>query len=201
MSLRVAPLTGVGIAPALPALARLRIAVFRDWPYLYDGSLAYEEKYLAKLTAARGAIVVAAYHGEEIVGCATAAPMAEVEGELAQPFRARGMDISRVFYCGESVLLPAYRGRGLGHAFFDHREAQARRLGSGPPDAFTHIAFCAVMRPQDHPLRPEDYVPLDSFWGKRGYAKADGLVCRFAWKDIDQPAETEKPMQFWMRAL
>jgi GNAT superfamily N-acetyltransferase len=196
MTLRIERLTGTDIASALPALARLRIAVFRAWPYLYDGTLDYEEKYLAKLAAAKGAIVVAAYDGEEIVGCATAAPMAEVEEEFAAPFRAHGYDIARIFYCGESVLLPAYRGRGLGHAFFDHREARARALGG-----FTHITFCAVIRPADHPLRPKDYVPLDAFWGKRGYAKVEGLVGHFTWKDIDQPGETEKAMQFWMKAL
>jgi GNAT superfamily N-acetyltransferase len=196
MTIRMAPLTGTSIGPALPALARLRIAVFRDWPYLYDGSLAYEEKYLARLAAAEGAIVVAAYDGEDIVGCATGAPMTEVELQFAEPFRQRGTDIARIFYCGESVLLAAWRGRGLGHAFFDHREEQARRLGR-----FTHVAFCAVVRPESHPLRPRDYVPLDGFWAKRGYAKAAGLMGRFTWKDIDQPAATEKPMQFWMRAL
>jgi GNAT superfamily N-acetyltransferase len=196
MTVRVAPLTGKSMAGALDALARLRIAVFRDWPYLYDGTLKYEQTYLAKLAAARGAVIVAAYDGENIVGCATGAPMAEAEAEVSAPFAARGYDIGRIFYCGESVLLRAYRGRGLGHAFFDHREAQARALGG-----FTHAAFCAVVRPEDHPLRPKDYVPLDAFWQKRGYAKADGLVTRFAWKDIDRSGETEKPMQFWMRAL
>ena len=196
MTVRVAPLTGKSMAGALDALARLRIAVFRDWPYLYDGTLEYEQTYLAKLAAARGAVIVAAYDGETIVGCATGAPMAEAEAEVSAPFAARGYDIGRIFYCGESVLLRAYRGRGLGHAFFDHREAQARALGG-----FTHAAFCAVVRPEDHPLRPKDYVPLDAFWQKRGYAKADGLVTRFAWKDIDRSGETEKPMQFWMRAL
>jgi GNAT superfamily N-acetyltransferase len=196
MTLRLAPLTGEDLAQGLPAVARLRIAVFRDWPYLYDGTLAYEEKYLAKLAAARGAVIVAAYDAEAIVGCATAAPLSEVEGEFAEPFRARGFDIARIFYCGESVLLPQYRGRGVGHAFFEHREAQARALGG-----FAHSAFCAVVRPDDHPLRPQGYVPLDAFWGKRGYAKAEGLIGRFAWKDVDQPAETEKPMQFWMKTL
>jgi len=196
MTVRVAPLTGRDLAQGLPAVARLRIRVFRDWPYLYDGSLAYEEKYLSKLVSAEGAIIVAVLDGERIVGCATAAPLAEVEDEFAEPFRALGRDIARLFYCGESVLLPEYRGRGLGHAFFDHREAQARALGG-----FTHAAFCAVVRPQDHPLRPKDYVPLDAFWRKRGYAIAVGVVGRFSWKDIDQPAETEKPMQFWMKAL
>ena len=196
MTVRVASLTGKDLVPALPALARLRIAVFGDWPYLYDGSLDYEETYLAKLAVADGAVIIAACDGEAIVGCATAAPLAQVEDDFAEPFRARGLDIARLFYCGESVLLPAYRGRGLGHAFFDHREAQARALGG-----FTHATFCAVVRPQDHPLRPKDYRPLDAFWARRGYARVDGLVCRFAWKDIDQPAETEKTMQFWMRAL
>jgi GNAT superfamily N-acetyltransferase len=196
MTVRVVPLTGKDTGPALDTLARLRIAVFRDWPYLYDGTLAYEQMYLAKLAAAQGAVIVAVYDGDSIVGCATGAPMAEVEAGFAAPFKARGFDIGRIFYCGESVLLPAYRGRGLGHAFFDHREAQARALGG-----FTHVAFCAVVRPDDHPLRPQDYVPLDAFWSKRGYAKADGLVARFAWKDIGEPVETEKPMQFWMRAL
>jgi GNAT superfamily N-acetyltransferase len=196
MTVRVVPLTGTSTSSALDALARLRIAVFRDWPYLYDGTIDYERKYLAKLAAAPGAVIVAAHDGDTIVGCATGAPMAEMEAEFAEPFRARRSDIGRIFYCGESVLLPDWRGRGLGHAFFDHREAHARALGG-----FTHVAFCAVVRPSDHPLRPQGYVPLDAFWTKRGYARAEGLVAHFAWKDVDQPNETEKPMQFWMRAL
>ena len=63
MTVRVAPLTGKSMAGALDALARLRIAVFRDWPYLYDGTLEYEQKYLAKLAAARGAVIVAPPRG------------------------------------------------------------------------------------------------------------------------------------------
>ena len=58
--------------------------------------------------------------------------------------------------------------------FFDRREAQARSLGR-----FTHSAFCAVVRPPDHPLRPKDYVPLDAFWGRRGYDRADGMTAHF----------------------
>ena len=43
MSLRVALLTGTALGQVLPDLARLRITVFRDWPYLYEGTLAYEQ--------------------------------------------------------------------------------------------------------------------------------------------------------------
>ena len=44
MTISVRPLTGRDLAAALPAVARLWISVFRARPYLYDGSLACEEK-------------------------------------------------------------------------------------------------------------------------------------------------------------
>jgi hypothetical protein len=43
MTVRVEPLVGAALARGLPALARLRIAVFRSWPYLYDGTLEHEQ--------------------------------------------------------------------------------------------------------------------------------------------------------------
>lgn len=196
MAIEVTSLTGDDIKTVLPDLARLRMIVFRDWPYLYEGTLEYEEKYLAKFAAAKGAVCVIARDGLNAVGASTGAPMIEHADEFGEPFRKAGYDITKIFYCGESVLLKSHRGHGLGHAFFDHREAQARRLGG-----FTHSTFCRVVRPDDHPLKPKDYVPLDGFWRKRGYAPVDGIVATYNWQDIDQPEETVHRMQFWMKAL
>ena len=196
MTLRIDSLTGAAMRAAIPELARLRVAVFRDWPYLYDGTIDYESAYLRRFGASDDAVVIAAYDGDAVVGVATGAPLRDHAEAFGKAFVARGFDIDRIFYCGESVLLPAYRGRGLGHAFFDGRETHARTLGR-----FTHVTFCGVVRPEDHPLKPAAYRPFDTFWTKRGYEKADGLTTTFAWKDIDQPSETEKPMQFWMKAL
>lgn len=195
MSLTIATLEGTGTRAALDDVARLRIAVFRDFPYLYDGSLDYERRYLARFAAARGAVIVTVSDGGRIVGAATGCPLAAEHEGFTAPFVAAGLDVSRIFYCAESVLLPDYRGRGMGHAFFDHREAQARRLG------MTMCAFCAVIRPDDHPLRPAGYRPLDGFWEKRGYRRAEGLVARFAWTDIGETSESEKQLQVWMRKL
>ncbi len=196
MSLTVEPLTGAALASALPDLARLRITVFRDWPYLYDGTLAYEQAYMDKFSKSEGAVIVVARDGKRIVGAATGSPMTGHADEFAEALRQRGLDIAHIFYCGESVLLREYRGHGVGKAFFEHREAQARRLGG-----FTHATFCAVVRPDDHPMKPKDYVPLDAFWRRRGYEKADGLVGSFSWLDVGETAKTSKPMQFWMKAL
>ena len=43
---QVRVLCGADIAPYRDAVAALRIKVFRDFPYLYDGDLDFEAKYL-----------------------------------------------------------------------------------------------------------------------------------------------------------
>ena len=193
MSIVVRPLTGAQILAASNDLAALRLTVFSEWPYLYDGDRAYEEEYLRDFMEAPEGILVVACDGDRIVGAATASSMSGQKAEFRAPFEARGFDVSRLFYFGESVLLAEYRGQGIGHAFFDHREAQARRCGA------TAATFAAVVRPEDHPDRPAGYVPLDAFWHKRGYAPVEGLVTRFDWKDHGEAAETPKAMQYWMR--
>lgn len=195
MSIRVEPLTGEALKAALPDLARLRIAVFRAWPYLYEGDQAYEEKYVATYAASPGAVVVGAFDGDRVIGAATAAPMEDHAAEFAEPFRARGHKLEEILYCGESVLLPEYRGRGIGHAFFDRREAQGRALGR------RLSCFSAVVRDPGDPRRPADYAPLDPFWRKRGYAPLDGVRASYRWREIGAAEETDHAMQFWARAL
>lgn len=193
MDVVVRPLTGSEISGALDDLARLRIAVFAAFPYLYDGEAAYEAEYISEYAAAPDAVLVAAFDGRRIVGAATAAPMMHQKAEFRLPFEARGLDVSKVFYFGESVLLPQYRGAGVGHAFFDQREAQARACGANA------ACFAAVVHEADHPARPADYVPLDGFWAKRGYAVVPGLVTTLGWKEHGEEAESVKTMQYWLK--
>ena len=44
--LQILEVHGPDLQPHLDGLGRLRIAVFRDYPYLYDGTLEYEREYL-----------------------------------------------------------------------------------------------------------------------------------------------------------
>ena len=193
--MRVETLTGAALDAALDEVAKLRIAVFRDWPYLYDGDLAYERRYLQSYRASPGAVLVGAFDGERLVGAATGTPMEDHADDFAAAFAGTGLDLGTIFYCAESVLLPEYRGRGVGHRFFDLREAHARGLGRA------RSAFCGVVRPADHPLRPAGAAPLDPFWRKRGYAPLEGTVATFRWKDIDRTEETAHPLQFWIGDL
>ena len=185
---------GTAVTPHIADLARLRTEVFRAFPYLYEGSEDYEATYLATYAQSPESLFVLAIDGERIVGASAGVPMTDTAEVFQAPFVNAGIDPGKVFYFGESVLLSTYRGRGLGVRFFEEREAYARRLGR-----FDWYAFCAVERPKDHPLRPANYVPLDAFWGKRGYKHRADLRTMLAWQDIGEEYEAEKPMSFWLK--
>jgi len=177
----------------LPALARLRINVFRDFPYLYAGSLDYEQRYLTTYLAADGAALIIAKAGEKIIGASTCLPLASETPNIQKPFLKNGMDVTSIMYFGESVLEPAYRGQGIGVKFFKAREAHAKN--------FSLATFCAVNRPPDHPARPTDYAPLDKFWQKRGFEKQVHLTCEMEWTDIGHTTQTTKTLTFWTKTL
>lgn len=186
--------SGNALQPFIPELARLRIEVFRDFPYLYDGDLAYEEKYLQTYINCPESVIVLAFDDDKIIGASTAIPLKYETEDVQRPFIVQGYNVEDVFYCGESVLNKHYRGLGIGVKFFEQREAHAADLGG-----FKHICFCCVERPIDHPRRPADYVPLDQFWNKRGFFKHPELKTTYSWKDLDDTVETPKPMTFWLK--
>ncbi|MCH8499772.1 MAG: GNAT family N-acetyltransferase [Marinobacter sp.] len=188
-------ITGKEISPYLDKIAALRMRVFRDFPYLYEGSASYEQRYLATYARSPGSLFVLALDRDRVVGAATGIPMADETPEFRAPFEQADWDPDTIFYFGESVLLPAYRGQGIGVAFFDHREAHARAKG------FRYTVFCAVVRDTDHPARPHDYKPLDDFWRNRGYARMPGLQTHYSWTDVGAQQPSPKLMQFWAKGL
>ena len=192
----IACVRGPDIGPYLDDVAHLRIGVFRDYPYLYDGDPAYEARYLRTYTRTADSLFVLAIDGDRVVGASTCLPLAQEEAAFQQPFLERGMAVEDVFYCGESVLLPEYRGHGIGHRFFDEREAHARRLGG-----FRWMAFAAVDRPADDARRPAGVRSNDTFWEARGYRRQPGMTMHLAWKEIGEAEESRKPLTFWLRSL
>lgn len=189
-------LAGPALVPYIEAVAALRIAVFRDWPYLYDGDLDYEKHYLATYAASSGSVFVLAIEDGRVVGASTGVPLADETAAMRQPFFARGIPLADVFYFGESVLLQAWRGYGIGHRFFDERERHARKLGG-----FAMTAFCAVERDVDDPRRPLDHRANDVFWGKRGYRRQDDMFCSIDWRELGDARSTPHRLRFWLRPL
>lgn len=181
------------IVAYLDDLAQLRISVFREYPYLYDGSLAYEKEYLQTFVNAKNGIVVAAFDGDKVVGISTGLPLAQEPAVVIGQWTTE--DVASIYYFSESVLAKDYRGQGIGVQFFLARETWARKLG------FKKAVFCGVVRPDDHPLKPASYLPLDQFWQKRGFAKKEGYFAKMSWLDRGEEEETTKALQYWWKAL
>ena len=152
------------------------MTVFRDWPYLYDGTAENEASYLAapcRLPARRAGGGARRGGGGRLLDLRAARSTRTTDVVIVRSGRAAGTRRG-FFYFGESVLLPAYRGQGIGVAFFPLRG------GSGTPALWSDCdfaTFCAVQRPADHPLRPAGAVPLDAFWRKRGFVPYPDLTC------------------------
>ncbi len=196
MELNFKTYRGTEIASVFEPLGKLRIAVFKDWPYLYEGSLDYEVSYLRTYANSPRSFLFAALDGDEMIGATTCIPLSDETADVQEPFLLANLDVSTIFYFGESVLLPQYRGQGLGHRFFNEREAHARSFGN-----YKFTCFCGVVRPAEHPARPEGYRPLDEFWRGRGYLPKSELQSQFEWLDIGADAPTKKPMLYWLKPV
>lgn len=186
--------SGPGVAGHLGDAANLRISVFREFPYLYEGDVAAEREYLAGYAGCPGSVFVLAEAEGTVVGVSTGLPLVAADPAFRRPFETAGKNPAEWFYLGESVLAWEWRGRGIGHRFFDEREAHARSLG------FARICFCAVERSTDHPLKPPGYRSNDAFWSRRGYVEQPGLKARFAWRQVDSAgSEVMNELVFWIR--
>lgn len=195
MTIRFLQLNDSSIIPYLEKIGALRLRVFREYPYLYEGTLEDEYDYLKTYTTAETSLVSLAMDGETVVGVTTCLKLCEADQGFKSVFEKAHYKTDEICYLGESILLPKYRGKGIGKLFFQHREKHARTLGC-------HMAaFCAVDRAENHPLRPPKYRELDGFWQNQGYKKHPELQATFSWKEVHSPLKTPKTLTFWTKQL
>lgn len=187
---------GSDIKEYIEDIARLRITVFKEFPYLYDGDLEYEEDYLSVYLSSKRSLIILVYDNDLCIGASTCIPMEDEKLAFQEPLMAEGFDISKVFYFGESIILKEYRGQKIGQKFFNLREKHSKEQIKG----LEYIVFCSVSREEYHPLRPASYRSLNQFWNRIGYKELDNLAVSFAWKDIDKSEEDFKVMKFWGRS-
>lgn len=181
----------------LDDLAELRIEVFREYPYLYDGNIDYERKYLGRYFSSKNSFLHLARHDGELIGATTAIPLIDEDPMVKDAFgNFKDYPLDSVFYFGESLVRAAYRGNKLGERFFNEREAFAIRF---PSIRFT--TFCAVIRDPNDPRKPAGYRSPESLWRRRGYSAVENLKTHFEWKELGEKQMGKREMQFWLRPL
>lgn len=195
-NIKILSFTGSEVKDLIPQIARLRIEVFREYPFLYVGDFEYEKRYLQKFIAMKDAIVVGAFDKDELIGLSTGFPFIYEAENLKKVLIAADRNPEEYFCFGESVLRKSYRGLGIGKAFFDQREAHVKRLNQ-----YRYICFYTSLRPANDPKRPPDYRPLAPFWNSRGYAEHPELIGAVSWQEIGEAEETPKKMVFWIKQI
>jgi GNAT superfamily N-acetyltransferase len=194
--IHVRSFTGSGLKLYLHSVAKLRMEVFREYPYFEEPDPDRETQYLRKLSSSKESIGVLIFDNTTLVGASLGHPLSIEEASLHRPFKERQLNVESYFFFGDSALLRAYRGRGIGHHFFDAREAQVAHHKK-----FKHICFCVPDCPENDPQKPKDYIPLHDFWRKRGYVQHPDMKCTLSWKGIGEAHSTEKQMNYWIKDL
>jgi GNAT superfamily N-acetyltransferase len=194
--IKVRSFTGSGIKIYIPTLAKLRLEILKEYPFLCVGNFEEEKKNLRRLSQSKEAIIVLVFDGPKIVGMSTGLPMDEEPTALKKLLIEHDHRPADYYHFGEALLLKPYRGRGIGHHFFDLREAHVKHLKK-----YRHIALSTVVRPNDHPKRSRDYLEIENLWRKRGYVEQQRFKKEAAWPDIGETRSSKKEIALWVKDL
>lgn len=174
-------------------LANLNLTIFREYPYLYSGRLEDELRSLSHY-ADHGSVLVALDCGT-IVGAITGMPLDQESLDFTQALRGVGRDPVQYYYIGEIMVQAPYRGSGLGTGMLERFEQQIRQAAS-----FTHACCVTVVRPDNHPLRPTGFRPMEPFCYRQGYLPVQGAVAEVVWQQIDGTTPRNR-LQYWEKPL
>ena len=182
---------GSEIEKHVDQLGRFRIEIFREYPYLYDGSIEYERAYLGRYSRNPESLLLILQDARGIIGACTGTPLNGEDNDFQNAFVGENKDA--IYYIGEVVLRADSRGQGLGSRLL------STALSLINLKRFRIISLCTVDRGLNHPRRPGNYCPPDYLWEKYGFVKSNNLLAYLAWKDIGHEAETQKPMNIWLK--
>lgn len=110
-------------------------------------------------------------------------------------FAGTTFPLDEVYYVGELLFCPAYRNGGLGKKLLTQLELHILSLGR-----YRTLTCATVERPDDHPMRPRDYIPISRFLARIGFTMLTGVTTTFSWRETDGEIRNH-PMQFWIKNL
>lgn len=188
-------LTGAAIAEVLDELATLRLTIFEEYPYLYRGRREDELAYLRGYAAAPEACALLTRAGDAVIGALTGMPLLQEDAPLRDAFAGSTFNLEDIYYVGELLFFPAWRNAGLGQSLLAQLASHLRRRGR-----YRTLTCATVERPEDHPRRPTDYLPIDRFLARAGFTRLPGITATFTWRETDR-VKRAHVMQFWGKEL
>lgn len=200
MGIQIHKLYGAEAAPYFEALVALKRFTFAPFPFLYLGSLEAERAWFDTYLRSDHSFILLLEDQNNIVGACTGITGKDEDENYRRPFLQRGLDPDKIFFYGESMILPAYRSLGYGQLFYEERESYALRLSG-----IDTLAACILRRSDDHPLAPTDFAKrrqsYEGIWSSRGFNPVPGLTAAASWCDQGSDVTTTKTYQIWLKSL
>ncbi|MDD2900219.1 MAG: GNAT family N-acetyltransferase [Desulfuromonadaceae bacterium] len=188
-------LTGSAVAECLDDLASLRITIFREYPYLYDGLRKDELTYLRHYMETPEALVISVKDSGKMIGAATGMPLRYENESLVAPFSSTPYSVDDLYYVGEILFSPTYRDNGRGLRLLNQIEEYVSTL-----ETYRFLTCATIVRPDNHSLRPENYIPIDRFLARTGFSMLPDVTTNFTWLETDGVSRDHE-MQFWLKEL
>lgn len=200
MTFRFLKLHGSEACRYFAPLVELKLATFAKFPYLYKGDIDSERAWLETYLRSDSSIILIVEHDGKIIGASTGIGGQDEDENYRKPFLDRGIDPATIFFYGESMVLPKYRGIGLGKVFYEQREKYARSL-----PGIKASAMCILQRGSEHPLAPATFDRsrdnYERIWEGRDFAALPNVTAAAEWQDLDTGVPTEKTFQVWLKLL
>jgi GNAT superfamily N-acetyltransferase len=168
----------LGISDDLPLAW---INAFKEYPYLYKGSLEEGRHYFEHFAAhGQGSVVIATVDGK-FAGFLTGAPLIAVNDHfkgITDVFRNSNLDPNNFYYFSDVVVLPEFQNKGVAKKFFQILEEKAKKSWG-----YKNICLVTIEHDAKHPLRPSDYEEADARWEHLGFTKTP-MKIKHIWSTI-----------------
>lgn len=187
--------TGQQFQQHINTIAALRILIFKEYPYLYDGDIQTEMDYLKSYSKSKNSVLIIVKDKQKVIGAVIGIPLAEADEIILPPF-AQNQSIHSIFYLGEILLLKEYRGKGIGYQMYRMFEDLVRQKKQ-----YHKIAIAEVIRDQHDPRKPKNYISVHKLLERLGYVKHPEMVILASYKEVDSTGKIPHSLVYSFKDL
>jgi len=186
---------GKEILPFLEEISKLRRKIFREWPYLYEGTDESDKEFV-EVYANCDAIAVFVINNGKLVGHSIGVPLVAMPEEFTDRFSSHSIPKEKIFYWAEIILLEEYRNKKIGEKIYYQMEEAIKKANK-----YALISGCEIYREENDERRPKSYRSNDHFLEKIGFVRNPDMIAFFTYKEIGESEATPKEMHFWEKQL
>lgn len=190
-------LVGDTIEQILPFTQQMCLTYYREYPYLYEGTLEEQQACHSWFSKLKHSAVAIAYYDNKPVGFLSGASFVDFAehytGSLTV-FKNAGLDPAQYYYFADVIIEKEHRGHSLCKKLFAALEQYASNLG--------YAKNCLVVESHaTHPCKPADYRELGDLWIRLGYTESPATIS-FKWNTIQSDGTQERQehiLRYWIK--